>query len=145
MILWWLVILLMWEDNYQFMLIKFISSCCKNCVINVGEEWTLPMSIPQFRCHIDTTEQQKAPEFWITCLSSLATYKWFKISTPGVWRRHMCQLDWKVLVANIFSFTNLNHISNKNDYQHIKYMLSTWKFQKICKIKLDPFCYSNDP
>ena len=29
-------------------MIKFLSSSCKNCVLNVGKKWTLQISIPQY-------------------------------------------------------------------------------------------------
>ena len=37
----------MYNEDYQVILIKFLSSSFKNSVINVGENWTLQMLIPQ--------------------------------------------------------------------------------------------------
>ena len=51
-----------------------------------------------FRCSIDAAQQQMALYFEFVVSDQffsvvLATYKWFKISAPGVWRQHMWQLD----------------------------------------------------
>jgi hypothetical protein len=62
-------------------------SCCQTLIF-------------QFGCSIDAVKQQMALNFELVVSNQLfsvllAAYKWFKISAPGVVRRHMWQLDWK--------------------------------------------------
>ena len=42
------LIIKIWGDGYEVILIKYQNSSCNNCVINFGKKWTLQILIPQY-------------------------------------------------------------------------------------------------